>query len=187
MKMVIIVSSLVMSFALNAQTIQGKVVRVANGDATTILDSTNVQNKVRFLGIEVGGTLDVHDKAVRDSLGLKEPSIVTLANEKFTYYECDSKCPRDGYDEYFVDVSTNKVVLGLVASIKCRDKEETKSKVSKVCEELKKEFGDRIAPLGEYCVWVSNGDNYVDVNIQKAKFKDIVERNNNPKSCSSQK
>ena len=38
MKMVIIVSSLVMSFALNAQTIQGKVVRVANGDATTILD-----------------------------------------------------------------------------------------------------------------------------------------------------
>jgi len=187
MKMVIIVSSLVMSFALNAQTIQGKVVRVVNGDATTILDSTNVQNKVRFLGIEVGGTLDVHDKAVRDSLGLKEPSIVTLANEKFTYYECDSKCPRDGYDEYFVDVSTNNVVLGVVASIKCRDEEDSMSKASKVCEELKKEFGDRIAPLGEYCLWVSNGDNYVDVNIQKAKFKDIVERNNNPKSCSSQK
>lgn len=52
MKMVIIVSMLVMSFALNAQTIQGKVVRVANGDTTTILDSTNVQNKVRLNKID---------------------------------------------------------------------------------------------------------------------------------------
>lgn len=38
MKMVIIVSSLVMSLALNAQTIQGKVVRVADGDTITRLD-----------------------------------------------------------------------------------------------------------------------------------------------------
>ena len=36
--MVVIVSSFVMSFALNAQTIQGKVVRVADGDTITILD-----------------------------------------------------------------------------------------------------------------------------------------------------
>ena len=40
MKMVIIVSMLVMSFALNAQTIQGKVVRVADGDTITVLDAT---------------------------------------------------------------------------------------------------------------------------------------------------
>ena len=43
MKMVIIVSSLVMSFALNAQTIQGKVVRVADGDTITILDEAKVE------------------------------------------------------------------------------------------------------------------------------------------------
>ena len=52
MKMVIIVSMLVMSFALNAQTLQGKVVRVADGDTITILDSTNVQNKVRLNKID---------------------------------------------------------------------------------------------------------------------------------------
>ncbi len=43
MKMVIIVSSLVMSLALNAQTIQGKVVRVADGDTITILDEAKVE------------------------------------------------------------------------------------------------------------------------------------------------
>ena len=38
-----IVSMLVMSLALNAQTIQGKVVRVYDGDTITILDATNTQ------------------------------------------------------------------------------------------------------------------------------------------------
>ena len=37
MKLVIIVSFLLMSLVLNAQTIQGKVVRVADGDMVTIL------------------------------------------------------------------------------------------------------------------------------------------------------
>ena len=40
------------SLALNAQTLQGKVVRVADGDTITILDSTNVQNKVRLNKID---------------------------------------------------------------------------------------------------------------------------------------
>ena len=36
MKIALIVSSLVASLALNAQTLQGKVVRVADGDAITL-------------------------------------------------------------------------------------------------------------------------------------------------------
>ena len=52
MKIAFIVSSLVTSLALNAQTLQGKVVRVADGDTITILDSTNVQNKVRLNKID---------------------------------------------------------------------------------------------------------------------------------------
>ena len=52
MKVALIVSLLVTSLALNAQTIQGKVVRVADGDTITILDSTNVQNKVRLNKID---------------------------------------------------------------------------------------------------------------------------------------
>ena len=38
MKLALIVSFLVMSLALNAQTIQGKVVRVSDGDTITILE-----------------------------------------------------------------------------------------------------------------------------------------------------
>lgn len=52
MKMGIIVSSLVMSLALNAQTIQGKVVRVADGDTITILDEAKVQSKIRLNRID---------------------------------------------------------------------------------------------------------------------------------------
>ena len=40
-----LVSMLVACLTLNAQTIQGKVVRVADGDTIRVLESTNVQNK----------------------------------------------------------------------------------------------------------------------------------------------
>ena len=48
MKIALVVSLLATSLALNAQTLQGKVVRVADGDTITILDATNTQNKVRL-------------------------------------------------------------------------------------------------------------------------------------------
>ena len=52
MKFAIIVSFLVAIPALSAQTLQGKVVHVADGDTITILDSTNIQNKVRLNKID---------------------------------------------------------------------------------------------------------------------------------------
>lgn len=48
MKIALIVSLLVTSLALNAETLQGKVVRVADGDTITILDGANVHSKVRW-------------------------------------------------------------------------------------------------------------------------------------------
>ena len=46
MKIAIIVSLLVTSLALNAQTLQGKVVRVADGDTITVLDEAMVKKVV---------------------------------------------------------------------------------------------------------------------------------------------
>ena len=46
MKLALIVSFLVMCLALNAQTLQGKVVSVDDGDMITILDEGNVQGKI---------------------------------------------------------------------------------------------------------------------------------------------
>ena len=44
MKIALIVSLLVTSLALNAQTLQGKFVRVADGDTITILDEAKGQS-----------------------------------------------------------------------------------------------------------------------------------------------
>ena len=52
MRLALIVSILVASLALNAQTLQGRVVRVADGDTITILDEAKVQNKVRLNKID---------------------------------------------------------------------------------------------------------------------------------------
>ena len=66
MKIALIVSFLVTSLVLDAQTIQGKVVRVADKDTITILDATYTQNKVRlnktrkvFANMVVGKTKEV--------------------------------------------------------------------------------------------------------------------------------
>lgn len=48
MKIALIVTVLVASLASDAQSLQGKVVRVADGDTIAILDATNTQNKVRL-------------------------------------------------------------------------------------------------------------------------------------------
>ena len=47
MRLAPIASILMTCLTLNAQTIQGKVVRVSDGDTITILDEAKVENKVR--------------------------------------------------------------------------------------------------------------------------------------------
>ena len=52
MRLAPIVSILMTCLTLNAQTIQGKVVRVSDGDTITILDESKVENKVRLNRID---------------------------------------------------------------------------------------------------------------------------------------
>lgn len=52
MRFALIVSFLLSFLTLNAQTIQGKVVRVSDGDTITILDEGKVENKVRLNRID---------------------------------------------------------------------------------------------------------------------------------------
>ena len=53
MRLAPIVSILMTCLALNAQTIQGKVVRVSDGATITILDEGKVENKIRLNRIDV--------------------------------------------------------------------------------------------------------------------------------------
>lgn len=43
---------LCIAMSLNAATLQGKVVSVADGDTVTVLDATNTQHKIRLQGID---------------------------------------------------------------------------------------------------------------------------------------
>jgi endonuclease YncB( thermonuclease family) len=43
---------LLISFGLNAATLQGRVVGVADGDTITVLDATNTKHKIRLQGID---------------------------------------------------------------------------------------------------------------------------------------
>jgi endonuclease YncB( thermonuclease family) len=44
--------ALLFGLACNAATIEGRVVRLADGDTITVLDSTNTQHKIRLSGID---------------------------------------------------------------------------------------------------------------------------------------
>jgi endonuclease YncB( thermonuclease family) len=48
----IVVTASVLSLSLSAQTISGKVIKVADGDTLTMLDASNVQHKIRLAQID---------------------------------------------------------------------------------------------------------------------------------------
>ena len=70
MKFTIIVSMLMTSLALNAQTLQGKVVRVADGDTITILDEAKVENKVRLNRIDAPEKSQAFGEVSRECLAM---------------------------------------------------------------------------------------------------------------------
>ena len=68
MKIALIVSLLVTSLALNAQTLQGKVVRVVDGDMITILDGARGKTLMAHsncLGNERGGVSTLRSRDQR--------------------------------------------------------------------------------------------------------------------------
>ena len=56
------------TISLQAATLVGKVVRVADGDTLTILDATNVQHKVRLHGIDAPERKQAYGEASRKAL-----------------------------------------------------------------------------------------------------------------------
>lgn len=51
-RFLLVVAALLTSSFVSAETIQGKVIRVADGDTITILDQTITQHKIRLAGID---------------------------------------------------------------------------------------------------------------------------------------
>ena len=140
---------------------------------------------VEFLGIEVGGTLNVLDAKVRERVGFGKPTTVNLVNANYSYLDCDSVAPKGGYDYFGVSVSTNNVVLSVTASVDCADEKSAAVKKENILSEFKAKYADRLAPDGNFIVEVTAGKDgitgkpYADVVIYTAEFKATLDRNNN--------
>lgn len=88
---------------LNAQTIQGKVVRVSDGDTITILDETKVQHKVRL------NRIDAPEKA--QAFGeVSRKHLATMVAGKFVKVEWAKK---DKYGRILGDISIGDVNVNL--------------------------------------------------------------------------
>ena len=103
MRLAPIVSILVMSLALNAQTIQGKVVRVSDGDTITILDEGKVENKVRLNRIDAPEKKQAFGDASRKYLA-------SMVAGKFVKVEWAKK---DKYGRILGDVIVGEVNVNL--------------------------------------------------------------------------
>ncbi len=98
-----IVSILVACLALNAQTIQGKVVRVSDGDTITILDEGKVENKVRLNRIDAPEKKQAFGEVSRKYLA-------TMVAGKFVKVEWAKK---DKYGRILGDVIVGEVNVNL--------------------------------------------------------------------------
>ena len=150
--------------------------------AVAVAGYAAVAAAVEFLGVEVGGTLNVQDAKVREKVGVGKPVSIVLASG-FKYWQCDSTAPKCGYDEFGVMVSTNNVVLGVSASVDCPDEKTAKEKKEKIFSEFKAKYASRLSPDGGFVLNVvsakdASGKAYVDVDLSMEEFKSVLGRNN---------
>ena len=78
---------LFLTFNLNAATLQGKVVKVADGDTLTVLDDKKTQHKIRLQGIDAPEKAQAFGQKSKQSLNqLVHSKMVTVEFEKKDKY-----------------------------------------------------------------------------------------------------
>ena len=78
---------LFLTFNLNAATLQGKVVNVADGDTLTVLDDKKTQHKIRLQGIDAPEKAQAFGQKSKQSLNqLVHSKMVTVEFEKNDKY-----------------------------------------------------------------------------------------------------
>ena len=133
---------------------------------------------LQMAGFEIGEKIDVLDKDVRSARHLAAPMTETLAQVKYSYFTCDSTKPAEGYDEVSIAVSTNKTVLCIYSTVKCKDADDAKRKGEEIAAKLKSEYAGRIADDGPTRLKVTSGDTYVDIELAAEEFWKNTDENN---------
>ena len=129
-------------------------------------------------GFEIGEKIDILDKNVRSARHLAAPMTETLAQVKYSYFTCDATKPAEGYDEVSVAVSTNKTVLCIYSTVKCKDADDAKRKGEEIAAKLKSEYAGRITDDGSMRLKVTSGDTYVDIELAAEEFWKNTDENN---------
>ncbi len=132
----------------------------------------------KIAGFELGAKIDVLDKDIRTARHLAAPMTETLAQVKYSYFTCDSTKPAEGYDEVSVAVSTNKTVLCIYSTVKCKDSDEAKRKGEEIAAKLKSEYAGRITDDGSTRLKVTSGDTCVDIELAVEEFWKNTDENN---------
>ena len=132
----------------------------------------------QMAGFEIGEKIDILDKNVRSERHLAAPMTETLAQVKYSYFTCDATKPAEGYDEVSVAVSTNKTVLCIYSTVKCKDADDAKLKGEEIAVKLKSEYAGRITDDGSTRLKVTSGDTYVDIELAAEEFWKNTDENN---------
>ena len=101
---------LLFSFGLNAGTIQGKVVSVADGDTITVLDATNTQHKIRLQGIDAPEKAQPFGQKSKQSLSqmVQSKQVTVEYQKKDKYGRTLGKVLHNG-----TDVCLEQIKLGM--------------------------------------------------------------------------
>ena len=132
----------------------------------------------QMAGFKIGEKIDILDKNVRSARHLAAPMTETLAKVKYSYFTCDATKPAEGYDEVSVAVSTNKTVLCIYSTVKCKDADDAKRKGEEIAVKLKSEYAGRITDDGPTRLKVTTGDTYVDIELAAEEFWKNTDENN---------
>ena len=138
MRCVFVALFLIATFSVGANELTGKVVRVADGDTITVLDSTNGQNKVRFFGIDAPEKKQAFGEVSRKHLASfvagKDVRVTWTSTDKYgrilgrvyvKVVDPENKDGADGKGEKEIDVNYRMVKDGLAWHYKqfCKDEQ----------------------------------------------------------------
>lgn len=114
---------ILLSFSLNATTLQGIVVGVADGDTITVLDATNTQHKIRLLGIDAPEKAQAFGQRSKQSLSqlVQSKQVIVEFQKKDKYGRSVGKVVLNG-----TDVCLEQIKLGMAWHFKHYESEQPK-------------------------------------------------------------
>jgi endonuclease YncB( thermonuclease family) len=114
---------ILLSCGLNAATLQGKVVGVADGDTITVLDATNTQHKIRLQGIDAPEKAQAFGQKSKQSLSqmVQSKQVTVEYQKKDKYGRTVGKVVHNG-----TDVCLAQIKLGMAWHYKQYESEQPK-------------------------------------------------------------